>query len=71
MDNLSHNVTEAINALKATRRALEDVEVKGSPNMNILLGSMKAMEHSISIIENVFRELTAPIANQEEEAPKE
>lgn len=72
MDNLSsHNVTGAIKTLKAARMALDDVEVKGSTNMNILLGSMQAMERSINIIDNAFRELIAPPVKQEEEAPKE
>lgn len=77
MDNSTHNVTEAIKKLRAINFALENLEVKGRQNMDILLGSMQALEKATNIIDAAFRELTQPAPQpeikleviSEEEAP--
>ena len=65
MDNQTHNVTEAIKKLRAINYALENLEVKGRQNMDILLGSMQALEKSTNIIDAAFRELTQPAPQPE------
>lgn len=57
MDSQSYNVTEAIKKIKAVVCALDDLEVKGRDNLNILLGSIQALERSVGVIESVFNEL--------------
>ena len=73
MANQSYNVTEAIRTVKAVNFALENLEVKGRNNMDILLGSMKALERSINVIEAAFNELnqTAPKPEVQVEAVAE
>lgn len=65
MANQSYNVTEAIRTVKAVNFALENLEVKGRNNMDILLGSMKALERSINVIEAAFNELNQPAPQPE------
>lgn len=60
MANQTYNVTEAIRKIKAVNFALENLEVKGRQNMDILLGSMQAIDRSIHIIEAAFNELHQP-----------
>ena len=80
MANQAYNVTEAIRKIKAVNFALENLEVKGRQNMDILLGSMQAIDTSIRIIEAAFKELNQPASQEpeiklevvpEEEAPAE
>ena len=65
MENQSYNVSEAIRRIKGVNFALENLEVKGRQNMDILLGSMQMLDRSISIIEAAFNELNHPVSQQE------
>ena len=58
MANGTYDVTNAIRTIKSVTLALENLEVKGRTNMDILLGSMQALDRSVASIEAAFNELT-------------
>lgn len=71
MANKSYNVTEAIRTIKAVNYALERLEIKGRDNMDILLGSMKALEQAVNVIDKAFSELDQPISRSEDVSDEE
>lgn len=65
MANGTHDVTNAIRTIKSVSLALDNVEVKGRTNMDILMGSMQALDRSIAAIEAAFNELTKAVQQPE------
>ena len=65
MANGTYDVTNAIRTIKGVSLALDNVEVKGRTNMDILMGSMRALDRSIASIEAAFNELTEAVEQPE------
>ena len=65
MANGTYDVTNAIRTIKGVSLALDNVEVKGRTNMDILMGSMQALDRSIASIEAAFKELTKAVEQPE------
>ena len=53
------NLTEIVRKLKAINYALENLEVKGRENLDILLGSMQEIDRVVNELQNGMRELNA------------
>lgn len=56
----SVEINEAIAKLKSVNYALNTVEVKGRNNLDILLGSMQAIDQVIAVINRAFEETAHP-----------
>lgn len=51
------NLNEIIRQLKATSFALDNLQVKGRENLDILLGSMQNIDHQVEALARFQREL--------------
>lgn len=51
------NLKEIIRQLKATSFALDNLQVKGRENLDILLGSMQNIDHQVDALTRFQREL--------------
>jgi len=51
------NLTEAIRQIKATSYALDQLEVKGHTNLDILLGSIQSLNRIAAQLEQSLREM--------------
>ena len=56
----SVEINEVIAKLKSVNFALNTVEVKGRNNLDILLGSMQAIDQVIAVINRAFEETAQP-----------
>lgn len=65
MSNQAYNVSEAIKAIKSVAYALDNLEVKGRKNLDILLGSIQALDRSAGVIESAFKQLDHPVSEPE------
>lgn len=74
------NLTEAVRKIKAISYALNQLEVKGRTNLDILLGSIQSLDNVAAQIEAGLREMEPPtsapeikleLAPENEEKPAE
>lgn len=63
----SANISAALKDLKGVSYALNNVEVKGRDNLDILLGSMQVIDRSIEVIERALQDFNPPAVSNEEQ----
>jgi len=64
-------MTEIIRNLKAINFALNNLEVKGRSNLDILLGAMQSLDRDIAELEKIQDDMTKPVnIKVTEEEPK-